>query len=294
LLLASFGAADEPKNHDFDVIREEAKVPPYQLPPLLVSAEGKPIATPEEWFNIRRPQIMALFGNLVYGVVPQPESPIRTTFEVLKKDAQFMAGQATRKDVRIKFENTKGSAEMVILVFTPNGAAGPVPAFLLHSFGGTRDNGHDANPEKPGFTRNGLPLGEFFKRGFGFVVVPQDALARHLDVILEQPGIQAIQWVQGLGDDWPILQWIPLLKRILKAGKSVLVDVPMEELDGFMEQMPREGVFLCLGVREGEEADVLRRVERWGKRRHDSGEPHSVSPHFRPAVQHQPAATSRR
>jgi len=119
-------------------------------------------------------------------------------------------------------------------------------------------------------------------------------VARHLDVILEQPGIQAIQWVQGLGDDWPILQWIPLLKRILKAGKSVLVDVPMEELDGFMEQMPREGVFLCLGVREGEEADVLRRVERWGKRRHDSGEPHSVSPHFRPAVQHQPAATSRR
>jgi hypothetical protein len=57
-----------------------------------------------------------------------------------------------------------------------------VPAFLLHSFGGTRDNGHDASPEKPGFTRNGLPLGEFFKRGFGFVVVPQDALARHNEV----------------------------------------------------------------------------------------------------------------
>jgi hypothetical protein len=182
LLLASFGAAAEPKNHDFDVIRDEAKVPPYQLPPLLVSAEGKPITTPGEWFNIRRPQIMALFGNLVYGVVPQPESPIRTTFEVLKKDAQFMAGQATRKDVRIRFENAKGSAELVILVFTPNGAAGPVPAFLLHSFGGTRDNGHDASPEKPGFTRNGLPLGEFFKRGFGFVVVPQDALALHNEV----------------------------------------------------------------------------------------------------------------
>jgi hypothetical protein len=88
-------------------------------------------------------------------------------------------------------------------------------------------------------------------------------VARHLDVILEQPGIQAIQWVQGLGADWPILQWIPFLKRILKAGKSVLVDVPMEELDDFMSQMPREGVFLCLGVREGDEADALRRVERW-------------------------------
>jgi len=90
-------------------------------------------------------------------------------------------------------------------------------------------------------------------------------VARHLDAILEQPGIQAIQWVQGMGVDWPILQWVPLLRRILEAGKSVLVDVPMEELDEFMRQLPREGVFLCLGVREGEEVDTLRRVEKWRK-----------------------------
>lgn len=90
-------------------------------------------------------------------------------------------------------------------------------------------------------------------------------VARHLDVILEQPGIQAIQWVQGMGTDWPILQWLPLLKRILSAGKSVLVDVPLEELDEFMQQMPREGVFLCLGVPEGKEAETLKRVERWAK-----------------------------
>ncbi len=90
-------------------------------------------------------------------------------------------------------------------------------------------------------------------------------VARHLDLILTHPGIQAIQWVQGLGLDWPILQWVPLLKRVLAAGKSVLVDVPIEELDAFMSQMPREGVFLCLGVEEGQESETLRRVERWGK-----------------------------
>ncbi|MDO8544441.1 MAG: hypothetical protein Q7S40_28715 [Opitutaceae bacterium] len=88
-------------------------------------------------------------------------------------------------------------------------------------------------------------------------------VARHLDVILDQPDIQAIQWVQGLGPDWPIVQWIPLLKRILAAGKSVLVDVPFEELDEFIARVPREGVFLCLGVPEGEEKHFLRRVERW-------------------------------
>ena len=92
-------------------------------------------------------------------------------------------------------------------------------------------------------------------------------VAQHLDVILAQPEIQAIQWVQGLGADWPILQWILLLRRILAAGKSVLVDVPMEELDEFMNRMPREGVFLCLGVKEGEEADTLKRVQRWANKK---------------------------
>lgn len=88
-------------------------------------------------------------------------------------------------------------------------------------------------------------------------------VARHLDVLLAQPEIQAIQWVQGLGKDWPILQWIPLLKRILAAGKSILVDVPLEELEGFIGQMPREGVFLCLGVEEGQEVAVIKRISRW-------------------------------
>ena len=110
--------ADDSKNHDKDVVYDEAKVPPYDLPPLLLSSEGKAITTPEEWFNVRRPQLMALFGNLVYGVVPKPESPIRTTFEVVKTNPQFMQGKATRKDVRIHFENRNGSAEIRILVFT--------------------------------------------------------------------------------------------------------------------------------------------------------------------------------
>ncbi len=174
--------ADEPKNHDFDVVRDEARVAAYQLPDLLVSSEGEPITTREEWFSVRRPQILSLFGNLVYGVVPVPETPIRTTFEVLKTNPDFMGGRATRKDVRIRFENAKGSAELVILVFTPKGGASPAPAFLLHSFSGTRDEGHDAHPDKPGVLRNGTPVGDLFDRGFGFVVVPQGDLVRHNEV----------------------------------------------------------------------------------------------------------------
>jgi len=50
--------------------------------------------------------------------------------------------------------------------------------------------------------------------------------------------------------------------KTLEQIERELVDVPMEERDGFMRQMPREGVFLCLGVREGEELEMLKRIER--------------------------------
>ncbi len=96
--------ADEPKYHDKDLIYDEAHVPAYDLPPLLVSTEGKPITTVDEWFNVRRPQIMSLLGNLLYGVVPEPESPLKMSCEVVKTDRQFMDGAGTRKDVWIRFE----------------------------------------------------------------------------------------------------------------------------------------------------------------------------------------------
>jgi len=175
-------AAEEPKNRDLDVIRDESKVPPYRLPEALVSAEGRPITRAEEWIQNRRPQLIALFGNLIYGVVPFPEVPVQTQTEVLKTDRRFLGGKATRKDVRLRFHNTKGQAELRILVLTPNGADKPSPVFLLHSFSGTRDDGHDPHPERPGYLRNGLPIGELLQRGFGLVVVPQSDLVRHNEV----------------------------------------------------------------------------------------------------------------
>jgi hypothetical protein len=199
-LLAGFclpaARADEGKYHDKDLVYDESKVPPYDLPPLLVSAEGRPITTPEEWFHIRRPQILSLFANFVYGSVPAPESPIRTTVEIVKTNADFMGGRATRKDVRIHFENEKGKAELQILVFTPNNARGPSPMFLLNSFSGTRGDGHDVSPDRPSHLRNGIPLGDLLDHGFGFVAVPQDELVRHNEIEFQR-GIHPLFYHAG-------------------------------------------------------------------------------------------------
>ncbi len=184
--LASFpvsqGLAREAKEYDKNVNYDEARLPAYDLPPLLVSSEGKRIATPEEWHNIRRPQIMSLFGNLVYGTVPQPASPLEVTFDVVKLDEEFLKGAGTRKDVRIRFENDKGSAEMLVLVFVPNDPDKPVPAFMKHSFNNTHGHDFDAHPTRAGHFRNGWPIGDFFERGFGFVAVYQQDLVGHNEV----------------------------------------------------------------------------------------------------------------
>lgn len=174
--------AREPKEFDNDVNYDEARLPHYDLPPLLVTAEGKKITTAEEWHSIRRPQILSLFSNLIYGRVPKPAHPIQTRYEVVREDRKFMEGKATRKDVRITFSNELGTAEMLILVFVPNAATKPAPCFLKHSFNNTKSKDFDASTTRPGKIRNGWPLGDFFDRGYGFVAVYQQDLVGHNEV----------------------------------------------------------------------------------------------------------------
>ncbi len=175
-------SAGQSKENDLDVNYDEGMVGKYELPPLLVTAEGKPVTTSQEWRTIRRPQILALFSDILYGCVPQPQSPIKTECEVVKTDPEFLGGKATRKDVRIRFENDRGKAEMIILVFVPNKAEKPVPALMLHTFDNTRSTNFQVNPDEPTKLKNGWPLGDLLDRGYALVVVYQGSLADHNEV----------------------------------------------------------------------------------------------------------------
>jgi hypothetical protein len=88
-------------------------------------------------------------------------------------------------------------------------------------------------------------------------------MLRHLDHILGIPQIQAIQWVQGVGDDLPILQWLPVIKRIQAAGKGVVVDLQLSELEPFIAAMKPDGLYLCISAEENIQPDILKRVEKW-------------------------------
>jgi CheY-like chemotaxis protein len=89
-------------------------------------------------------------------------------------------------------------------------------------------------------------------------------VARHIEAILEMPNVQAIQWVQGVGMDVPIMQWLPLIRRIQAAGKSVVVDLHKDELEDFIGAMTPEGILLTMASdNEEEEQAILKRVAKW-------------------------------
>jgi hypothetical protein len=88
-------------------------------------------------------------------------------------------------------------------------------------------------------------------------------MLRHLDRILAIPEIQAIQWVQGVGDDAPIMQWLPVIKTIQAAGKGVLVDLQLHELEPFIAATDPEGLYLCMAAPESLQPDIMKRLEKW-------------------------------
>ncbi len=88
-------------------------------------------------------------------------------------------------------------------------------------------------------------------------------MLRHLDALLEIPQIHAIQWVQGVGDDLPIMQWLPVIRKIQAAGKGVVVDLQPGELEPFIAEMKPQNLYLCIAAREDVQPDILRRLEKW-------------------------------
>jgi hypothetical protein len=88
-------------------------------------------------------------------------------------------------------------------------------------------------------------------------------VARHVDAILTLPNLQAINWEQGYGINEPIMQWLPLIKKIQEAGKSVIVDLKRHELDEFMKKVDPTGILLRIPAKPSEQKDILERVSQW-------------------------------
>jgi hypothetical protein len=110
-------------------------------PDPLIMLDGSKVATSEQWFEKRRPELKDLFQYYMYGWFPPP---VKVQGVVTYTDAHFFAGQATLKLVTLKL-NAAGAPETHLLMVIPNHRAGPAPIFLGMNFSGNHTLVTDAN-----------------------------------------------------------------------------------------------------------------------------------------------------
>ncbi len=123
-----------PAKPKFVTNTDEEKVGAVTLPDPLKMADGTAVASAEQWTAKRRPEVLALFQSEEYGRAPGELKDVKFEVTAVKKDA--LGGKATRKLVHISLEKHPAWGGMDLMVYTPNDAKGPVPAFAGLSFGG--------------------------------------------------------------------------------------------------------------------------------------------------------------
>ncbi|CAG4988436.1 Carbohydrate esterase [Dyadobacter sp. CECT 9275] len=116
-------------------IRDESQVVSYVLPDLLKTRSGKMVRTKRDWEKTRRPELLSLFSENVYGKTPSEKVPMR--FVQYDADSNALGGQAIRKQVTVYF-GKKGERSMDILLYFPRNVKGSVPVFLGLNFAGNQ------------------------------------------------------------------------------------------------------------------------------------------------------------
>ncbi len=143
LLLAVLAQAQTPTyKYNFD----EAKVANYALPDPLTLANGQPVKDVATWTAKRRPELMALFEDQVYGKTPAGHTDIRVTPPLV--DLKALKGKAVRKQVTIYFSDRNDGPHMQVLLYLPPGNT-RVPVFVGLNFSGN----HTVNAD-PGIIMN--------------------------------------------------------------------------------------------------------------------------------------------
>ncbi len=163
-------------------LNDEAGVPEYTLPDALTMADGSKVSTAEQWFGARRPELLKMFTETMFGKSPAPSKDMK--FEVVDVNTGALKGIATRKQVNIILDKS-GKHCLHVLIYLPNNVQGPVPVFMGINFNGniavSKDSGiippSKAELKKYGIAANietGVksnrwPLEQILAAGYGVV-----------------------------------------------------------------------------------------------------------------------------
>ena len=143
VLFVAFGALAQTRTNESNL--DESKVGTYTLPDPLICADGTRVTSAKIWEKKRRPELVKMFEEEVYGRAPDRLRGMH--FAVRSFATKALGGMATRKEVTIWFTRGTNGPSKNLLVYTPNASRKPVPAFLGLNF-----SGNHAVSADPGIT----------------------------------------------------------------------------------------------------------------------------------------------
>lgn len=133
----------------------ESLIPPYTLPDPLVMVDGRYVKNVRMWFEQRRPEILELFKNNVFGQTPSQTFPM--SYTVTSVNDHVLYGIGSRKEVKIGLVEKMDAPTMALLIYLPNNAkkrGKKVPLFLGLNFYGNHTIHKDTAIT---ITRNWIP-----------------------------------------------------------------------------------------------------------------------------------------
>ena len=104
------GHAQEADEANYD----ESKIPPYTLPALLKTSDGREITTVQQWEQIRRPELLSVFTEQVYGKMPADK--VDVSYKKLDDNHSAVNGSATRKQIEITFSHNGIERKALLLM----------------------------------------------------------------------------------------------------------------------------------------------------------------------------------
>ena len=139
---------------------DESKVPSFAIPDPLRTSNGSDVITVQQWNGVKRPEILELFQNHVYGQIPLraiQHSGLALKSEVTDMDPTAFGGKATRIQLELSFLYELGPQQLGdskgpmvnVLIYVPNGITQRVPAFIGYNFGGNHTISDDPGVELP-------------------------------------------------------------------------------------------------------------------------------------------------
>ncbi len=168
-----------PANYD------EANVGTYTLPDPLVFNDGTAVRSARDWSKRRRPELLELFAEHMFGHSPEPPKTI--TFSKIEEDRKAFDGKAVRKQISINLTSRPDSPREDVLIYLPSGARKPVPLILVLNFFGNQTATNDPaiklatvwNPktrqkqQAPEDSRGRAndPIEKLLARGYGYATV---------------------------------------------------------------------------------------------------------------------------